>query len=424
MEPSWTTTRSAGSLPSIRLETIGHEEPAVSDLEQTASVADLRAEVIRLGPWHVDVEITPEISTAAFLEAPPGTYSPSLGEVAFLSPSPRAGFSRKLRRIFPDGLQGRSVLDCACNCGAYLFWAKELGAGECFGFDVRQHWIDQARFLAEHRAEPTEEMRFEVRNLYDLPELGLGEFDVVLFNGIFYHLPDPVTGLKIAADLASELLIVNSATRNGFPDGQLVCADEGTTEVMSGIYGLNWFPTGPEVVTRILNWAGFPETRTHQWRTGGADIRQSPELGRIDVLAGRNESLFRAYDREPDVQWLIDLLTLNVVPKGVPSEAMLLVASGGDERMTKLRDSGISHFPRSEEGGYGGDPASSAAAIAHLEDLRVQGATHLLFPATSFSWLERYRSFRDHLERHYTAAWREHNTCLLYVLDDRLESGT
>jgi tRNA (mo5U34)-methyltransferase len=51
------------------------------------------------------------------------------------------------------------VLDCACNCGAFLFWAKELGADECFGFDIRQHWIDQAEFLREHRAWPTEGMR-------------------------------------------------------------------------------------------------------------------------------------------------------------------------------------------------------------------------------------------------------------------------
>jgi tRNA (mo5U34)-methyltransferase len=41
--------------------------------------------------------------------------------------------------IYPGGLEGRRFLDCACNCVAYSFWAKELGASETFGFDVREH---------------------------------------------------------------------------------------------------------------------------------------------------------------------------------------------------------------------------------------------------------------------------------------------
>ncbi len=62
------------------------------------------------------------------------------------------------------------MLDCACNCGAYLFWAKDEGAGRCRGFDVRAHWIDQARFLQRHRQGPNEDMRFEVMDLMDLPD--------------------------------------------------------------------------------------------------------------------------------------------------------------------------------------------------------------------------------------------------------------
>src|SRR5256885_7699535 len=160
------------------------------------TAAERREEVIRLGPWHIDVEITPEVSTGAFLDAPPGTYPDSQGSVTFHDP--HDGFLRRLRRIYPGGLEGRSVLDCACNCGAYLFYAKEAGAGRCLGFDVREHWISQARFLAEHRERPSDQMRFEVSDLYDLHELEPGTFDLTLFMGIFYHLPDPIRGLKLA----------------------------------------------------------------------------------------------------------------------------------------------------------------------------------------------------------------------------------
>ena len=87
--------------------------------------------------------------------------------------SPGQGFMRKMKRIFPNGLEGRSVMDCACNCGAYLLWCKELGAGECYGFDAREHWIRQARFLAEHRGQ-TDGVRFEVHDLYDLDDVDPG----------------------------------------------------------------------------------------------------------------------------------------------------------------------------------------------------------------------------------------------------------
>ena len=100
------------------------------------------------------------------------------------------------------------MLDCACNCGAYLFLCKDHGAGECFGFDVREQWIRQARWLLEHRAGDHTGMRFEVHDLLDLPGLGLEQFDVVLFRGIIYHLADPIEGLRIAAGMARELLVM------------------------------------------------------------------------------------------------------------------------------------------------------------------------------------------------------------------------
>src|SRR5205807_1767752 len=114
---------------------------------------------------------------------------------------PAEAFKTTLRKVFPEGLEDRSVLDCACNCGGFLFWAEDLGAGHCHGIDVRRHWIQQAQFLAANRTLPKEDMRFEVLDLYDLPERGHEPFDVVLFNGIFYHLPDPIAGLKVAADM-------------------------------------------------------------------------------------------------------------------------------------------------------------------------------------------------------------------------------
>jgi SAM-dependent methyltransferase len=241
----------------------------------------LREEIVRLGPWHFDIEVAPGLTTGV---SRGHEYPAELGPVAMQDT--RGQFRHKLRTVYPDGLAGRSVLDSACNCGAYLFWAKELGAGRCFGSDVREHWIRQARFLQEHRGGDTSDMRIEVRDLYDLTKLDLEPFDVTVFTGVFYHLPDPVTGLRIAADLTRELLIFETATRSNHPDGYMAVEQEPVDQVMSGVYGLNWLPTGPQVLARILSWTGFEEVRMVRW------VQEAfPGRGRIGLVAARDPAL-------------------------------------------------------------------------------------------------------------------------------------
>jgi SAM-dependent methyltransferase len=249
------------------------------------SADDLVKEMRRLAPWHLDVEVRDGITTAAAAEAG--------GPVGFRSPGER--FRRMMLDVYPDGLTGRSVLDCACNCGAYLFWMAELGAGSGFGFDVREHWIDQARFLLRQRDRGATGLRFEVLDLYDLPERRLQPHDITLFNGIFYHLPDPVRGLRIAADLTAELLVVTTSTKEGENDGRLMVEQERSDLLMSGVYELNWRPTGEDVMRKILAWCGFPEVRVHNHVT---NIPGQPQTtGRIQLIAARRPETLERYDK-------------------------------------------------------------------------------------------------------------------------------
>jgi tRNA (mo5U34)-methyltransferase len=353
------------------------------------TAAELREEVIRLGPWHMDVEITPEVSTSAFLEAPPGTYPDSLGEVTFHDP--HDGFLRRIERIFPNGLEDRSVLDCACNCGAYLFFAKEAGAGRCVGFDVREHWITQARFLAEHRRAPSDEMRFEVADLYDVPSLGLGRFDVTFFFGIFYHLPDPVSGLKAVADMTDELLILNTASKVGYPDGMLMAERESPTKVMSGTYGLCWFPTGPLVLEHLLQWLGFPEVRCSVWRHAP---RQRDDLDRIEVLAARTPGFFADWDaralEQGQVKELLEtrtapgstVLALGEDVEGVElagRDLVRLPAPGTDlvAELERRREDGVRYVAVGEE--TLGAQADLSEHLSETGQLVAQGPGHHLY---------------------------------------------
>ena len=231
---------------------------------------DMRERIESLAPWHYDVEVAPGIRTGS-------------GQDTVVAPEQR--FHRVFGALYPGGLQGRSVVDCGCNCGAHLVWAKEFGAGRCFGFDGREHWIAQGRFLAETRGVDIE---FEVMDLYDFDH---GDFDIALFQGIFYHLPDPVTGLKLIADHTRELLILNTATRNDEPDGRLVLVEENTENPLHGIHGVAWYPSGPKVFERLFPWLGFPFTHLGYSSTDVAG--QPSDVGRLEMFAARSEDLLR-----------------------------------------------------------------------------------------------------------------------------------
>lgn len=242
----------------------------------------LTEEILKLGPWHLDVEVVPGLTTRAWVDAG-GEEQFDLGDSHFESPG--NGFKDLLSELYPGGLDGRAVLDCACNCGGYLFWARECGAGRCFGFDVREHWIRQARFLREHRT-GGDDIEFEVRDLYDVPQLQLQPFDITVFKGIFYHLPEPVGGLRLAADLTRELLVLDTATCTDREDGAMVAEFESRDLLMSGVHGLAWRPTGPQVLEGILEFLGFEATQVITWIPETA-----PGWGRVTMLAARDPAL-------------------------------------------------------------------------------------------------------------------------------------
>jgi hypothetical protein len=207
--------------------------------------------------------------------------------------SPQQMMQHLLAPAYPEGLQGRSFLDCACNSGGHSIAAVRHGAGRGVAFDARQHWVDQAEFLARHCGAP--ELTVRRCELNDLPALGLQPFDVTLFAGIFYHLPDPITGLRIAADLTRELLIVNTAVRPR-RDRALVLNIESDTHVLSGVDRLAWLPTGPRVMQELLAWCGFPHSRIDlYWSNGPKGWK------RLQMLAARDEKVLAAYDKaRPD----------------------------------------------------------------------------------------------------------------------------
>lgn len=251
----------------------------------------LTEQILEMNPWHHNIQIRDDFSVSmAFGDETKLARSENDG-VSLIDTG--AKFRERMTSLYPDGMAGRRFLDCACNGGIYCFLARELGADYVYGFDIRDHWIKQAKFIQEHRVvAPTDKIDFQIHDLYQLPEQNLEPFDFTYFSGIFYHLPDPIHGLKIACELTKEIIVVNTASIYD-PDnaGGLTPRRRTSSEhVMSGVSELAWFPNGPKAILLILNWLGFKEFKLTQFMQGEDrhrfEIYGSREPGRLADLKG------------------------------------------------------------------------------------------------------------------------------------------
>jgi hypothetical protein len=98
------------------------------------------------------------------------------------------------------------------------------------------------------------------------------------------------------------------------------------------------------------------------------------------------------------------------VESDVPPGSEVLVATRGDEEFLVFDGREGWHFPRERDGRYAGHyPADSEAAIAHLEELRAEGATHLVLPRSAFWWLDYYEGLDERLDASYRAIRSDEN---------------
>lgn len=143
--------------------------------------------------WHHSIDLGQGVVT-------PGTKSTAV-------------LADEARRIFdPVDLAGRSVIDIGAWNGFFSFEAKRRGAARVLATDsfvwtfpgIRgREAFDLARNALNLNIEA------QLVDVMDLtPEIG--QFDATLFLGVFYHLADPIEGLKRAASVTKDLLIVET----------------------------------------------------------------------------------------------------------------------------------------------------------------------------------------------------------------------
>jgi tRNA (mo5U34)-methyltransferase len=123
--------------------------------------------------------------------------------------------------VFHRGVAGKTVLDIGAWDGFYSFEAERRGAAKVVATDhfcwSGPGWGTKMGFDYAHARLGSHVESIDV-DLADLYPSALGTFDVVLFLGVLYHLQDPYAGLKRAATMTHDLLVVETVTAcNFFP---------------------------------------------------------------------------------------------------------------------------------------------------------------------------------------------------------------
>jgi tRNA (mo5U34)-methyltransferase len=126
---------------------------------------------------------------------------------------------KKARTIkLPADLRGKSVLDIGAWDGFFSFEAERRGAERVVAIDRRvwtaplgpdNPWSGQEGFNLARRVLGSRVEDVDV-GIEELSPDRIGTFDVVLFLGVFYHLPDPLPILERVASVTGERLILET----------------------------------------------------------------------------------------------------------------------------------------------------------------------------------------------------------------------
>lgn len=157
----------------------------------------------------------------------------------------------------PEDLSGRTVLDVGAWDGFFSFEAERRGAARVLAADYfawhGNNWSDKSGFeLARHALRSrVEDVDVDVM---DLSPERVGEFDLVLFLGVLYHLRHPLLALERVATVTRDQLILETHVdltwlrrpAMAFYPGQELAWDP-----------TNWWGPNPAAVIGMLHAVGF-----------------------------------------------------------------------------------------------------------------------------------------------------------------------
>ena len=173
-----------------------------------------------------------------------------------------------IRKLLPDDLSGKTLLDVGCNAGFYAFEAKRRGARRVLGVDGQRQHVRQGLFV---RKVLGLEVEFRRLNVYELSPRVVGQFDITLALGLLYHLKHPILALENLYRITRDLLVIETAIMPPAKTPESFAYSFGALKTIlhplayvenppeSKEQVFNWFLPGTEALMALLRNAGFAQ---------------------------------------------------------------------------------------------------------------------------------------------------------------------
>ena len=105
-----------------------------------------------------------------------------------------------VKKLFPDGLTGKTFLDIGCGSGLHSLAALSLGAAAVTAVDIDENSVSTTQALLTKYA-PDRKWTAKVASVFDASPDVLGTFDVVYSWGVLHHTGDMWRAIECAANL-------------------------------------------------------------------------------------------------------------------------------------------------------------------------------------------------------------------------------
>jgi len=166
--------------------------------------------------------------------------------------------AQKLQALELPPLAGRTVLDIGAWDGYFSFAAERLGASRVVALDsVIWHNISKVPFEIARKLLDSQVEDVELEVLDISPET-VGEFDVVFFLGVLYHMRDPMAALEAVASVTKELLVLETLADLTFTRRPAAAFYPGS--YIDGDHSNWWGPNAAALVGMVKEF-GFKDVR-------------------------------------------------------------------------------------------------------------------------------------------------------------------
>jgi tRNA (mo5U34)-methyltransferase len=213
------------------------------ELENLGDPARLRDRVARVPVWFHEFEL------------PGGVWTKG-----YYKPAP------KLHRFcIPARLDGQRVLDVGAWDGFFSFECERRGAASVTSMDI---WDPASNATSEgyavaHRAVQSRAVPIRA-SVHDLDLAVHGQFDLVLYLGVLYHLTNPFESLQKLRAVTKGTLIVETASDMHFTSRPALAFYPGFE--LNGD-GSNWFAPNASALVGMCKAAGFRDAKV-MWSMG------------------------------------------------------------------------------------------------------------------------------------------------------------